>query len=262
MTAASMRVRVVGSSPSVPRPGRACSCYLVRTATTSLLFDLGTGALANLRLAIDYPTLDGVVITHMHADHFLDIIPLRYGLKYGPSLRDARSGRMPLWLPPGGEAMLRRLCATFAREGERDFLDEVFEVREYDPSERLAVGDLDLTFAKTVHYIDAYAIRAERDGRSVAYSSDTAPCEAVAELARGCSIFLCEAALGLSGETGDVRGHLSALEAGEMAQRAGAGHLVLTHYGTESSPGALEAAARTMFHGQTTVADDGTEITI
>ncbi len=262
MTAASMRVRVVGSSPSVPRPGRACSCYLVRTATTSLLFDLGTGALANLRLAIDYPTLDGVVITHMHADHFLDIIPLRYGLKYGPSLRDARSGRMPLWLPPGGEAMLRRLCATFAREGERDFLDEVFEVREYDPSERLAVGDLGLTFAKTVHYIDAYAIRAERDGRSVVYSSDTAPCEAVAELARGCSLFLCEAALGLSAETGEVRGHLSALEAGEMAQRAGTGHLVLTHYGTESPPGALEAAARTMFHGQTTVADDGTEIAI
>ncbi len=257
-----MRVRVVGSSPSVPRPGRACSCHLVRTATTSLLFDLGTGALANLRLAADYATLDGVVITHMHADHFLDIIPLRYGLKYGPSLRNAHSGRMPLWLPPGGEATLRRLCATFAREGKNDFLDEVFEVREYDPRERLTIGDLDLTFAKTVHYIDAYAIRAERDRRSVVYSSDTAPCEAVAELARDCSLFLCEAALGLSAESGEVRGHLSALEAGELAQRAGVRRLVLTHYGTEHTPRELEATARTVFHGPTAVADDGTELVI
>jgi ribonuclease BN (tRNA processing enzyme) len=119
-----------------------------------------------------------------------------------------------------------------------------------------------VTFAKTIHYIDAYAVRVERDGASVCYSSDTAPCERVEDLARGCSIFLCEAALGLAVETGPMRGHLSAVEAGEMAQRAGARRLVLTHYGTEFAPGELEDAARSVYHGPCAIADDGTELTI
>jgi ribonuclease BN (tRNA processing enzyme) len=257
--AASMRIRVVGSSPSVPRPGRACSCHLVHAQGTNVLLDMGTGALANLRLLMDYADLDAIVITHMHADHFLDLIPLRYGLKYGPL---TRADRLPLWLPPGGEAQLRKVAATFASEGPNDFLDEVFEVHEYDPTASLQVGNLAVTFAKTVHYIDAYAVRLERNGASVCYSSDTAPCERVEELARGCNVFLCEAALGLAVETGPVRGHLTAIEAGEMAQRAGARRLLLTHYGTEFAPGELEDAARSVYRGPCAIADDGTELTI
>ncbi len=49
-----------------------------------MLLDIGSGALGNLQLAIDYPALDAIVVSHMHADHFLDVIPLRYGLTYGP----------------------------------------------------------------------------------------------------------------------------------------------------------------------------------
>ena len=169
---------------------------------------------------------------------------------------------MPLWLPPGGESQLRALAATFHPEGPSNFLDEVFEVAEYDPNGELYVGNLAISFAKTIHYIDAYAIRVERDGASVCYSSDTAPSERVEALARGCNLFLCEAALGLASEPGPVRGHLSAIEAGEMAQRAGARRLVLTHYGTEFAPGELEDAARSVYHGPCAIADDGTELTI
>lgn len=257
--ATSMRVRVVGSSASVPRPGRACTCQLIRTREAKILIDLGSGAFANLREVIDYPDIDAVVITHMHADHFLDLIPLRYGLKYGPLLRE---NRMPLWLPPGGEVQLRSLTATFSREGPTDFLDEVFDVREYDPNGELYVGNVTLTFAKTVHYIDAYAVRAERDGASVVYSSDTAPCKEVEELARGCNLFLCEAALGLATEPGPVRGHLSAVEAGQMAQNAGAHRLLITHYGSEFAADELADAARSVYHGPTAAADDGTELAV
>jgi ribonuclease BN (tRNA processing enzyme) len=257
--AASMRVRVVGSSASVPRPGRACSCHLIRTREANVLLDLGSGALANLREVMDYPDLDAIIITHMHADHFIDLVPLRYGLKYGPLLRD---GRMPLWLPPGGEVQLRALADTFQPEGPFDFLDEVFEIQEYFPDGELYIGNLSVTFAKTVHYIDAFAVRVERDGASVCYSSDTAPCDRVEDLARGCNLFLCEAALGLSHENGPIRGHMSAVEAGEMAQRAGARRLVLTHYGTEFAPDELVDAARSVYHGPCAIADDGLEVTI
>lgn len=256
--AAAMRMRVIGSSPSVQRPGRACSCYLLRTRDSSILLDMGSGALGNLHAAIDYPQLDAVIISHMHADHFLDLIPLRYGLKYGPLLRD---GRLPIFLPPGGEEMLRTLTSAFPSEGPHDFLDEVFSVHEYDPARTLEINDLRLTFRQTRHYIDTYAIRAEHGSASVVYSADSAPCDAVVEHAANCSLFLCEATLGLGYEEG-MRGHSSAEEAGEMAQAAGVHRLVLTHYGTTYAPDELEEAAQSAFSGHVSMADDGIELSV
>lgn len=254
-----MRVRVVGSSSSVPRPGRACTCHLIRTPATSVLFDMGTGAFAKLRATLDYNTIDGVIVSHMHADHFLDLIPLRYALKYGPLFREER---MPLLLPPGGGATLRAMCDALARENDSDFLDSVYDVAEYDPSAELHIGELRLTFAKTEHYIDAYAIRAEYGDASVVYSADTAPCASVRALARGCSLFVCEASLGLGTESGPSRGHCSAIEAGQLAQDAGARRLLIAHYGTEYAPGELEDAAQAVYRGPCSVADDGIELSI
>jgi ribonuclease BN (tRNA processing enzyme) len=256
--AAAIRMRVIGSSPSVQRPGRACSCYLLRTRDSSVLFDIGSGALGNLHAAIDYPQLDAVVISHMHADHFLDLIPLRYGLKYGPLLRD---GRMPVFLPPGGEAMLRKLTSAFPSEGPDDFLDEVMSIKEYDPARPLEINDLRLTFRHTRHYIDTYSIRAEHGNASVVYSGDTAPCDSVVEHAANCSLFLCEATLGLGHEEG-MRGHSSAEEAGEMAQLAGVHRLVLTHYSATYAPDELEEAAQSAFSGRVSMADDGIELSV
>jgi ribonuclease BN (tRNA processing enzyme) len=253
-----IRLRVVGSSPSVQRPGRACSCYLLRTRDAAVLLDLGSGALGSLRLTMDYPKIDAVIVSHMHADHFLDVIPLRYGLKYGPAFR---SSRMSLWLPPGGATMLRSLCEAFAPESAADFLDEVFEVREYDPALALEINGLRLRFAKTRHYIETYAVRAERDGVSIVYSSDTAPCDSVAEHARGCSLFLCEATLGLGTEEGQ-RGHLSAEEAGRLADRAGVNALMLTHYSSAVKPEDLVQAAQRVFSGTVGIVDDGDEIAV
>lgn len=254
-----MRVRVVGSSSSVPRPGRACTCNLVRTPGANVLIDLGTGAFANLREKLDYTEVDAVFITHMHADHFLDVIPLRYALKYGPLIPSKRTA---LWLPPGGAKTLRQLCGALAREDHNDFLDAVFDVDEYDPQGNVPIGDLHISFAKTRHYIDAYAMRIERGATSVVYSADTAPCESVEELARGCGLFVCEASLGLGSEDATQRGHLSALEAGQMAQDSGARRLLLTHYGSEFAPGELEDAAGSVYNGPCAVADDGTELTV
>lgn len=223
-----------------------------------MLLDLGSGAFANLRLALEYPRLDAVVITHMHADHFLDLVPLRYGLTYGPELRDSR---LPLWLPPGGSATLRTLCAAFHAEGGGDFLDHVYDVREYDPAAGLEIGDLGLTFAAATHFIEAYAIRAQCGSAGFTYSGDTAPCDGVAELARGSALFLCEATLGLGTERGR-RGHSSAAEAGEMARRAGVGRLALTHYADAGAADALAAAAAGAFGGPVVVVDDGFELEV
>ncbi len=253
-----MRLRVVGSSPAAPRPGGASSSYLVRTGRSAVLLDFGTGAFAKLLLALDVRAIDAIVVSHMHADHFFDLVPLRYALKYG---FDAPDRSLPVWLPPGGRAALDALRAAVSPDAPADFFDGVFTVREYDPAATLRVGDIALRFAATRHYIDAFAMRCESDGVSIAYSADTAPCDSVVELARESALFVCEAGLGLGTEDGQ-RGHSSAREAGEMAARAGASHLLLTHYSAAWSPSELAIAAGETFRGAVAVAEDAMELAV
>ncbi|GAC1581382.1 MAG: MBL fold metallo-hydrolase [Candidatus Elarobacter sp.] len=243
---------VAGSSSSIPRPDRACSSYLVDDDETPIVLDLGTGALANLRRYVDYDRLGAVVISHMHADHFIDLIPLRYALRYGSR---RRSGKLPVHLPPGGLTMLRTLVSAFAPEGG-EFLSDVFELHEYDPARPLAIEGATLRFAHTAHYIPAFAIRWERDGASVTYSADTAPDDRVVALARGTDVFLCEATLRHGEIEPGLRGHSSAADAAAMARAAGVRRLVLTHYGEESTSRDLDEAARSVFDGDVVVADD------
>ncbi len=242
----------------MPRPGGAASSYLVRSHDAAVLLDVGGGSFSKLQLAIDYTRLDAIVVSHMHADHFFDLVPFRYALKYGHLSTDRR---LPLWLPPGGRASLEALRRAVSIDAPDDFFDAFFEVREYDPVEQLHVKGLHLRFARTRHYIEAYAIRVARESSALAYSGDTAPSDAVIELACACSIFLCEAGLGLGSEEGE-RGHSSAEEAGEMAAAAGAQRVVLTHYPSAYEPRALVDAACRRFRGPVEAADDGMEVAV
>ncbi len=243
----------MGSSSSIPRPDRACSSYLVEDDETSVVFDLGTGAFGNLRRHVDYDRLDAIVITHMHADHFIDLIPLRYALRYGTR---RRKRKLPLYLPPDGERMLRQLVDAFADEGSGDFLGEVFDIDTYEPDEKLAIGGGELRFALTSHYIPAFAIRYERHGYSLTYSADTAPDAGVVELARGSDLFICESTLLAADVERGMRGHSSGVEAGEMARAAGVRRLILTHYAESATANDLDESARRVFDGDIVVADD------
>lgn len=242
----------------MPRPGGACSAYLVEAGGSAVLFDAGPGSVAKLQLALPYTRLDAIVISHMHADHFFDLVPMRQGLKYGPLRREAP---LPLFLPPGGRRALDALRRAVAPDAPADFFDGVYAVCEYDPASRLNVDGLSVAFARTRHYIEGFAVRADYAGASVTYSSDTAPCDAVVALAEETDLFLCEASLGLTGESGE-RGHSSAEEAGAMAQAAGAHRLVLTHYGAANSPAELHAGARAAFSGAVDVAEDGDQFSV
>jgi ribonuclease BN (tRNA processing enzyme) len=249
-------LRIAGSSSAVPRPGRANSGYLVTSRATKIALDYGTGVFSRMREWVEPTELNAVVVSHMHADHFFDIVPLRYALRYEMS----RGEPLPVYLPPGGIAIAKIIGRPLREEVE--FYENVLDLREYEPREPLHIGDLTLHFARTVHYVPAFAMRVESASGVLGYSADTAPCDEVARLVQGCDVFLCEAALGAKGTEAGQRGHLNAGEAGEMAERAGAGHLVLTHYGAKARAEKLRAAAEKTFGGRITVADDGMEFPV
>jgi len=238
----------------VPRIDRACSAYLVEDGGFAFSLDFGTGAFANIRRYVDYDKLDAVVISHMHADHFLDLIPLRYAIRYGSK---RRADRLPVWMPPGGIEMLRSMTSVFTGGGDGDFLDEAFALEEFDPAAPLALGSGRLRFAPTTHFVTAFAIRYERNGTSITYSADTAPDQRVVELARGTDLFLCEATLlPHEVENGGIRGHSSAKEAAQMAADAGVARLVLTHYSQDAALADLVDGAASIYKGEIAIADD------
>lgn len=200
-----------------------------------------------------------VVISHMHPDHFLDIIPMRYALRYGPR---ANGRKVRLLLPPDGEQLLRKMADAFHSESCDDYLGDVYEISAYDPTRPLRLGDATLTFAPTAHYIPTFAVRYQADGVSLTFSADTALEPRVCALGRETDVFLCEATLLPGVHETNGRGHLSAREAGMMARDADVRRLVLTHYGSETNDAELISEARATFGGEITIADDHLKLTI
>jgi ribonuclease BN (tRNA processing enzyme) len=74
-----MRLTIVGCSGSLAGPTSPASCYLVQTEhegrTWNLVLDLGNGALGALQRHVDPEAIDAVVLSHLHADHCLDLCP-------------------------------------------------------------------------------------------------------------------------------------------------------------------------------------------
>lgn len=214
-----MRVRIVGCSPAWPNPGGCQSGYLLEEDGRRLLLDCGPGVLARLRAEEGWPRLDAIVATHLHLDHVGDLVPWAYGIAYGAG------GSVPvpeLWLPEGGAEVLRGLEAIGG-----DAVVETFPVREYGEAPFLAAG-FAVTPVATEHYdTHSFGLRVESGGRVVAYSADSGPSPALAELARDADLFLCEATL-QEPEQG-TRGHLTAAEALEAHRASGARRLLLIH---------------------------------
>jgi ribonuclease BN (tRNA processing enzyme) len=224
----SVRLTVVGSGTSQPQPETPASGLLIETDTTAILIDCGQGIIRELMGIRDPRELDAIVIGHMHADHYIDLVSLRYLLPW----EGVASAHIPVLLPPGGKARLDAL-ATAISERPR-FFDDAYGVLEYDPSHRIHAGDLTIAFIPGQHYVPAWGcLITGPDGERIAISGDTGPSDIFVEAARGADLVVAEATLADSGTDDPRRGHLTAEEAIEMADRAGVAQVVLVHFRAE-----------------------------
>ena len=217
-----MRITVLGKSPAWQDADGACSGYLIQGAGRTVLLDCGPGVFAKLRRFADYVAVDAVVISHLHADHILDLVPFASGLRYGP-----RRARPKLYAPPGAlDAFAGMSRATFMT-GEH--IELAFDVAIYDPGDTLAIGGLSVRFQPVPHYIPANAVEFAGDGARFTFSADCGPNEALCHFAADTDLLLIEATLPVS----DGEGHLTPREAGEHGARARAKRVVLTHFSDE-----------------------------
>jgi ribonuclease BN (tRNA processing enzyme) len=192
-----------------------------------------------------------VVISHLHADHFLDLVPFSYALTYGPGAAGARPA---LHVPPGARDGLRRVVGTW---GSEDLVENAFGLREYDPDEELRVGPLRVRFQRVPHFIASHAVEltGAATGGRFTFGADTGPSDDLVAFARDTDLLMLESTM--VQPDAEPRGHLTPAEAGDHAARAGAKHLVLTHVTDEADPEWALREARSAYAGPLEVAVEG-----
>ena len=232
-----MRLTVVGCSGSGPGPTSPASSYLVEHDGFRVLLDLGNGAFGTLQALADPATVDALYLSHLHADHCLDVAPFIVWHRYSGR---SRRQPVPLYAPAGAD---RRLAAAYYGDGAP--LEDVFDFAVLTGAP-FDLGPFQVQTVRTAHPVECHAVRLTAGGRSLVYTGDTGASTAVVELARGVDVLLAEAAHpDVPGLPPDL--HLTGREAGEHAAAAGVGRLLLTHVPAWIDRTAQLASARAVF---------------
>ena len=246
------RLTVVGCAGSYAGPDSAASCYLLEADDEGrrwrVLIDVGSGAVGPLHRFVDPLTLDAVLLSHLHPDHYFDISGLFVLWKYHP---DGATGRIPIWGPKGTAEQVARAYGLSPKSG----MDSEFDFHEYD-GRPVELGPFTVHTTRVAHPVTAYAMRIEVGGKVLAYSGDTGPCGQLVEVARDADLMLCEAAF-LEGNDNPANLHLTGRQAGEAARDAGARALVLTHIPAWHDKQRALAEARAVYDGPLELAATG-----
>jgi ribonuclease BN (tRNA processing enzyme) len=261
-----MKLTVLGKSPAWQDAGGACSGYLVSLDGTTILLDCGNGVFGKLRACHDYIDIDAIFISHLHADHFMDLVPYAFGLTHAPRQQpvpvDRWPGtddpsRPPLYAPLGARDNFRTLGTTFGME---NLIEDAFDLHEYDPADSIDVGPLGVSFREVPHYTQTFAIEVtESSGARITYGADCRPNEALVDFATDTNLLIAEATLPRPERSG-VRGHLTPAEAGEHAAAANARRLLITHISDELDPEWALGEAAGKYDGPVEIATEGLTI--
>jgi ribonuclease BN (tRNA processing enzyme) len=215
-----MRLDVIGAGPAyTDRPGATGAAYLIRHDAGALLLDLGQGSFPRLAGQLDPAELDAVVISHLHPDHYIDLVPLRHYLRWQPPRRRVRV------LGPAG--LGDRIDALHDDPG---FAAQALDIEALTEGST-RVGPFDLETARVRHTASSFGFRvsvAGADGPGLVYSGDCGRAEDLDVLARPGDSLLCEVSFG-PGPIVAGPEHLDGPAVGALAARVGAGRVRLTH---------------------------------
>jgi ribonuclease BN (tRNA processing enzyme) len=245
-----MRLTIIGCSGSFPGPESPASSYLLEADGFRLVLDLGNGALGVLQRHADLYGIDAVALSHLHADHCLDMCGYWVARRYAPG---GPRPAIPCYAP---DRAAERLTLAYGLEPDPGpGMADAFTFHTLTPGTR-PIGPFQVTTARMNHPVETYGFRIEHGGRVLAYSADTGPSDALVELARNADLLLCEATFP---DEPDLRPnlHLSGRQAGEHAARAGARHLVLTHLAPGNDKQRSYAEAEAAFGGPISLAASG-----
>jgi ribonuclease BN (tRNA processing enzyme) len=247
---------VLGCSGSAPGPRTAASGYLLEADGFQLGIELGNGVLAELQAVRDPFDLGALLFSHLHPDHCADFTALTVLRRYHPRpTRDPRSPRLPVYAPADAPERFVAAYSPNAAERAREDLGDVFDFRPLADG-IVHIGPFEVTVATAVHPCAAFSFRIVHDGRSLVYTGDSGTSRTLDKLAKGADTVLADASwTHAASRLPDM--HLSGIEAGRLAQAAGAGRLLVTHVLPWTDPAAVLAEASAEFAGPTQLVVQG-----
>jgi ribonuclease BN (tRNA processing enzyme) len=248
-----MQVTVLGCNAAFPRAGGACSGFLVDGGGAKVWIDAGNGTFSNLQKVASWRDLDAMILTHGHADHISDVLPLMYAMGLDDNPPDT-----PLSVHAPTEASAR-LTALLGGGRSSEIFAKVFAFEPLHGDFR--IKDLSVRPFRTEHPIDCYGLRLSADGRDVVYTSDTAFFPDLPDACAEADLLISEATY--VGKVKAEQGvHMWATEAGRLARDAKVKRLVLTHIWATFDPAQAEAEARESYDGPVEAAVEGSTYSV
>jgi ribonuclease BN (tRNA processing enzyme) len=248
-----MHLDVIGAGPAyTDRPGATGASYLLRDGEGSVLLDLGQGSFARLADTVDPATLGAVVISHLHPDHFIDLVALRHYLRWEKPRR-----RVRVIGPVGLDERLDAL------HGEPGFSAASLDVEPLQAG-TFRVASFEIQAARVTHTQSSFGFRvstANTADPGLVYSGDCGRAEDLDVLARPGDTLLCEVSFGPGPVVPDA-GHLDGPAVGDLATRVRAGRVLLTHLQMGYDRAATLDSVRARFGGPVELVDPGYETSI
>jgi ribonuclease BN (tRNA processing enzyme) len=248
-----MKVTILGSGTSVPLADRASPSLAIFIDGRFILMDIGPGTMRQLAIAgLEYQDIDYIVISHFHPDHTTDLIHFFFATRYPPVLEE----REPFTIiaPKGFDRFLELLKKPYGRW--LDLPDRLMNTEELKTGQKDSreFDGFTIYSAPVNHTPQSLGFRIEdNSGKSIAYSGDTGYCEGIVELARAADLLILECSFP---DDEAIAGHLTPSEAGDIATRAGAKKLVLTHFYPEILTTDIRAQCRKTYQGDLVLARD------
>ncbi len=257
-------LEVLGCNAGAPDATSGASGYLVSDDPGSLLIDCGPGTVARLAAGGHLDRLIGVIATHVHADHFLDLMALAYRRRFPQPAE-----RIPLWIPGQSLSFVDAFDDLFGIPTLPDLrrpLHQAFDIRPLDlgSAQEINVQDgLSFSVRPAQHAVPSASVRVRTPDGVVAFSSDTGWCDGMLDAAADADIFVCEATyLSATPEELVGHGHLTADMAGLAATRAGVRQLMVTHLSTASNTEHAHQDAVGSFDGEVVMAAAGLSVAL
>jgi ribonuclease BN (tRNA processing enzyme) len=252
-----MKLTILGSGTVIPNAERNSSGYFVEAGKARVLMDCGAGTLHALaRYEVDWESMTHIFISHFHVDHIGELASLFFAFRHG--MKNARTEPLTLIAPQGIEQIIDHLKAAF---GERLFTPKFpFNILPVIPGDNVVLDeDCVLSVAKTPHTRESLAARIQQGARSICYTGDTDYSETLVQFFRGTSLLLSECSFCESKE--GVR-HLSISQVAQLAHRAQAENLAITHFYFEVDEENLKKELQSTYTGNIFVGKDGMNIKV